>query len=470
MNSPIPGIKLIATLLEHEQCVHKPSWSPDGNRLATPDDSGTIRMWDGNSFKAIAELRESHHNPDRIYSVAWNSSSSLLAAAVADNCVRIWDVEQRSRMRLLQPGHASRVHAVAWSMHRPWLASGGRDGVIAIWNANTWERSFDLEGHADWVNTLAWSPIGGVLASGGGDRDRSVRLWDVDAKTELWTISHNHYVAQVAFSPNGQLLASCSKDHVIHVSHVARGEIVTSLYGHSGLVKSVAFDSQGQLLASKSEDGTVRLWRTDTWSVVAEIDEPAAARWPAGLAFHPRTELLATLGEDLEGERDRAVRIWQFDYEELCHNRSKRDWTDKDYDIFLCYNSEDYRSVVAIRNHLIQNGVRPWMDRHDLHPPEAFIDVVERLAPVIPAVAVFVGSAGAGPWQQQEIKLFLHEMIRRQIPIFPIILRSCVNEPQLPQFLRAYTWIDYRIRGASPTRQLAEAIRRVVAVRRYTSK
>jgi hypothetical protein len=65
-------------------------------------------------------------------------------------------------------------------------------------------------------------------------------------------------------------------------------------------------------LASKSLDNTIRLWRCDTWTVVAEIEEPAANFWPQGIAFHPHLPVLATLGDE-----DTAVRLWDLDIDAL---------------------------------------------------------------------------------------------------------------------------------------------------------
>src|SRR5258708_25084778 len=51
------------------------------------------------------------------------------------------------------------------------------------------------------------------------------------------------------------------------------------------------------------------MWRCDRWQEVAALPEPTSdTRWPPGLAFHPLTATLATLGED-----DSIVRIWQLD-------------------------------------------------------------------------------------------------------------------------------------------------------------
>jgi len=67
-------------------------------------------------------------------------------------------------------------------------------------------------------------------------------------------------VRSVAFSPDGQTLASGAADHTVRLWRVADGALLHTLEGHTDMVRSVAFSPDGRLLASGSDDGTVRLW------------------------------------------------------------------------------------------------------------------------------------------------------------------------------------------------------------------
>ncbi|KAJ5714325.1 uncharacterized protein N7483_011506, partial [Penicillium malachiteum] len=82
---------------------------------------------------------------------------------------------------------------------------------------------------------------------------------------------HSGSVWRVAFSPDGQLLASASEDKTVRLWHSATGKLHRILRGHLDGIHCIVFSSDGRL-AFASGDGTARIWECmdDRASVILE--------------------------------------------------------------------------------------------------------------------------------------------------------------------------------------------------------
>ncbi len=124
------------------------------------------------------------------------------------------------------------------------------------------------------------------------------------------------------------------------------------------------------------------------------------------------------------------------------------------FDVFMCHNSKDKNAVRALNKNLKAQGINTWLDEEQLPPGRAWQELLERQIESIRSVAVFVGAAGAGPWQDVEIRAFLSEFVNRRCPVIPVILADCKTVPQLPLFMRQFTWVDFRKDLPTPFDQL----------------
>ena len=77
-------------------------------------------------------------------------------------------------------------------------------------------------------------------------------------------IQHAGTVSSVAFSPNGETLASASHDNTIQLWDLRTNEPLQTLWGHGDSVYCVAYAPNGERLASGAADGTIRLWDAST--------------------------------------------------------------------------------------------------------------------------------------------------------------------------------------------------------------
>ncbi|MBO8152922.1 MAG: PQQ-binding-like beta-propeller repeat protein [Candidatus Marinimicrobia bacterium] len=152
--------------------------------------------------------------------------------------------------------------------------------------------------HSGEVRSVAFSPDGNLLAS--GSSDRTVKVWDNSNGSLLWTGQHSGTVYSVSFSPDGNLLASGSSDNTVKVWDSSNGSLLWTGQ-HSYAVSSVSFSPDGNLLASGSSDRTVKVWDNSNGSLLWTGQHSYAVR---SVAFSPDGNLLAS------GSSDNTVKVW----------------------------------------------------------------------------------------------------------------------------------------------------------------
>jgi WD40 repeat protein len=138
---------------------------------------------------------------------------------------------------------------------------------VTLWDARTLAPVRELEGLNGFSQEVAFSPDGRLLAAGSFDGTRGRTLvWDVRTgdrtRVEVGVLG-----ASLAFSPDGRPLAANGMEDPTEVREVRTGRVVARLRtGDSG--RSVAFSPDGELLAVGHYRGTARLVSTRTWKPV----------------------------------------------------------------------------------------------------------------------------------------------------------------------------------------------------------
>ncbi|NDJ16960.1 AAA-like domain-containing protein [Myxacorys almedinensis] len=177
-----------------------------------------------------------------------------------------------------------------------------------------------LEGHSLSVLEVAFSPDGQLMAS--ASEDGTVNLWRVKGGTLLRTLKPDRSrLWSVHFSPDGQTLASSGRDGTVQLWRVSDGTLLNAWKAHPDWVRSVRFSPDGQVLASSSSDQTIKLWRVSDRTLFHTLKGHRG--WATSVNFSADGTMLASSGAD------KTVRLWNVrdgrEQRQLTgHNRSVR--------------------------------------------------------------------------------------------------------------------------------------------------
>lgn len=149
-----------------------------------------------------------------------------------------------------------------------------------MWDIITGQTLQSLEGHTDSVISVAFSQQGDRLAS--ASRDRTVLIWDTKMEQRSQSDEgHTRYVYSIVFSPQGERFASGSEDMTARLWDAKTGQLLHTLRGHTQPVTSVVFSPAGDRLASTS-DGDVRVWDVQTGQPLHTFEHTG---WAKSVAF-----------------------------------------------------------------------------------------------------------------------------------------------------------------------------------------
>jgi RNA polymerase sigma factor (sigma-70 family) len=302
----------------------------DGRRVVTRGQDGDAHVWDGQTGAHLRGIDAAWQR-----GVAMSPDGRFLVWPVSDPSVKYTHAEEPNTIY-----HGSRLTVYDLAAGKTvdrfggfhgdandlMFTDGGKTlitvdhagGSVRIWNFNTGkeERSFSEAERK--MRGLVWrsalSPDGKTLAlgydavqSGRGLGDRNaphlVRLWDVATGKVKHTLEgHTWYVLDIAFSPDGRLLATAGERGPAFVWDTTSGKRVAALpKGLPVTATAIAFSRDGRFLVTALAAGPMRVWETATWTV--RNDFPGHRDRPTVLTFTPAGQLLS-------GSVDTTVLAW----------------------------------------------------------------------------------------------------------------------------------------------------------------
>jgi len=305
--------------------VISPDYSPDGKRVVTGGEDGTVRIWDPKNGQELMAI-EAHE--DRVDGVSFSPDGAKILTASWDNTAKIWDSETGELLLAVEE-----IHPPTWDIPETgaWgagyspdgrrFATAGTDGLGKVWDAETGAELLVLAGHDAPLWDVAFSPDGMLIATSSFSGE--ARIWDAETGKEIHNlVGHTSSLRELDFSHDGSLLGTASADGTAKIWDVASGEELTTLAGHKDRVMGIDFSPDGTEIATSSRDRTARIWEVsggrESFALGVEIDGVL------DVDYSPDGQRLATI------DWDGLTQIWNaFTGEELFTLEGHEDWSGK---------------------------------------------------------------------------------------------------------------------------------------------
>jgi len=236
---------------------------------------------------------------DAIAAVATSKSGQYWAAATWRGEVRVW-AEAGQTLQQIWQAHIASGPGLVFSPDGRRLATGGWDNTVKLWDIESGTLLW-TSWQTNSVRHLAFGPDGCLLAGGGGDA--TIRIWDATSGTLHQTLTgQSDHVHALAWNPDRYTLASSYSDGSIWVWEPQKGERGTHVQTLADGMTGLAFSPDGTQLASASPDGTIKLWDTESFDCLqtfsGHTDQVLRVVWS------PDGHTLASVG------LDKTIRLW----------------------------------------------------------------------------------------------------------------------------------------------------------------
>lgn len=270
-----------------------------GRLIAAALGNGTVRIWNGSTRKVLATLRLSHRHA--VNSVSFSRDGRRLLAASRYGGATVWSTTG-GRVSLLASFDRSQPVAGALSPDGRLAATADPSlGFIRLWHAGRGipaSPPLRPPGQVTAVRDVAFDNSGSRLIAATGSR---ATIWNL--RTGERTVLHPEegIIWSVAFSPDGHHVAAGFDDNAARIWDLRTGK-TEELSGHEGAVTDVVFNPDGSLLVTASQDETAGIWSVRNGKMLAQL---------RGDTGNVESALFTSKGTTvLTGSDDGTVRFW----------------------------------------------------------------------------------------------------------------------------------------------------------------
>ena len=159
----LPGLTM--TLRGHKEAVYAIAFTSDGKQIVTGSGDPSIKVWQADTGKEFKAFAGANGHTGLVLSLVLSPDGTQIASGAADNSLRVWDFPTSKHLREFALATGSRSVAVSPDGLR--VAGGSDAGAVRIWTTADGKQLHELAGHTGAVTGLAFSPNGQTVASVG---------------------------------------------------------------------------------------------------------------------------------------------------------------------------------------------------------------------------------------------------------------------------------------------------------------
>ncbi|XP_072513698.1 PWP2 small subunit processome component [Salminus brasiliensis] len=242
-------------------------------------------------------------NCSNLTAAAFHKNTRILVTGFASGAFHLHELPDFDLIHSLSISD-QRISAIAMNPTGDWIGFGCSGlGQLLVWEWQSESYVFKQQGHFNNMASLAYSPDGQYLATGGDDG--KVKVWNTTSGLCFVTFTeHTSSVTNVTFTTSGFVVVSASLDGTVRAFDLHRYRNFRTLTSpRPTQFSSLAVDVSGELVCAGAQDSfEIFLWSMQTGrllEVLSGHEGPVSC-----LCFSPVQSVLAS------ASWDKTVRLW----------------------------------------------------------------------------------------------------------------------------------------------------------------